>query len=213
MLAISSIIEQKIKQNPWVAQGLAEEIINISQLARVWHAEIEAKTKKEITIEALSMVIRRVLPKINNPPLITNQSLKHLQISVKDNLAERTYVNSDTLRKHYKATSEIISGQKYGFIIHTTGVFETTIIVDEANVATVELVCKDEKLKTKIDNLSAITLFFPEEVIDTYGSYYTILGKLAWQGINLIEVVSTAHELTLITNESDIEPSLRALKS
>lgn len=214
MITISSIVEQKIKSNSWIAESLSQDLINISQLARLWHKEVEEKTKKDITQEALSMVIRRAIQSQKfNGNKTAKSLLKHLQITVRDGLAERTYVNTDTLMRNYKSARDMIESHKYGFITHTTGVFETTIIVDQNHVSTVEFACRTEKLKTEINKLAAITLVLPEEVIQTPGSYYQILGKIAWQGINLIEVVSTSHELTLIVSEEDIEISLKAIKS
>lgn len=216
MISISSIIEQKIKGSPFIADALSKDLINISQLARLWHTEVEEKTKKQITIEALSMAIRRAQPPLaslsETKPTISPSLIKPRQITVKDSLCERTYANSDTLMRNYKASVDMIESHKQGFITHTTGVFETTIIVDAQHVSTVEFSCRTESLKAKIDNLAAVTLGLSEEVIKTPGSYYQILGKLAWNGINLIEVVSTAHELTLIVEESDTEPTLRAIK-
>ena len=46
-----------------------------------------------------------------------------------------------------------------------------------------------------------MTIRLPIENIDISGVYYFILKPLAWGGINIIEMVSTTHEITLVFGE------------
>ena len=44
-----------------------------------------------------------------------------------------------------------------------------------------------------------------KENIEISGIYYYLLKKLAWKGINIVEVISTTNEFTIILNDADVE--------
>ena len=60
-------------------------------------------------------------------------------------------------------------------------------------------------MKKKITNLSSITILIPEAALEIPGVYYTILKKLAWGGVNFIEVVSSFTELTIFIEQKNVE--------
>jgi len=62
-----------------------------------------------------------------------------------------------------------------------------------------------EKLISQRNDLAAVSVNLPPANLDTHGIYYVILKQLAWKGINLVEILSTSHEITLIVASSDVE--------
>ena len=71
---------------------------------------------------------------------------------------------------------------------------------------------KDEVLISKTANLSSITIKLPKENIKISGVYYFIFKKIAWEGINILEVISTTHEFTIILNDDDVDRAFTVLK-
>jgi aspartokinase len=98
------------------------------------------------------------------------------------------------------------------FCTVSQGVLETTIIVSKNVEETVEEIFGDEKRISNFRNLSSITIKLPKETVDTPGAYYTILALLAWEGINVVEVVSTYTELTVIFRDEDVDKAFSTLK-
>jgi aspartokinase len=68
-----------------------------------------------------------------------------------------------------------------------------------------------ERLKAHTTDLSSITVKLPETNTETYGVYYYIMKHLAWEGINIEQVVSTANEFTGIVNSNDIDDAFKIL--
>ena len=62
MKSISSVVENIIKEKPYLEEALAQVLINISSLARAIQPEIEAATKKEVREGAIIMAIKRIHP-------------------------------------------------------------------------------------------------------------------------------------------------------
>jgi len=44
------------------------------------------------------------------------------------------------------------------------------------------------------------------------GLYYYIFKKLAWDGINILEVVSTSNEFTILLKDEDIDKAFSVIK-
>ena len=63
-----------------------------------------------------------------------------------------------------------------------------------------------ERQLLKRDRLAAISIMLPERNLDVYGVYYTILKQLAWKGINVVEIISTSYEITLVVEKDDVKP-------
>lgn len=61
-------------------------------------------------------------------------------------------------------------------------------------------------------NLATITTLLPRDNIEISGIYYFIFKQLAWQNINIIEVISTTNEFTIVVDEEDIDRSFRLLR-
>ena len=62
MKSVSSVVEELIKQKPYIEEALSQDLINISSLARVLQGEIEATLKKEVREGAIIMAIKRIHP-------------------------------------------------------------------------------------------------------------------------------------------------------
>jgi len=46
---------------------------------------------------------------------------------------------------------------------------------------------------------------------EIYGVYYYILKQLAWEGINIVQVVSTSNEFTIVVNQAEIDIAFKIL--
>jgi len=72
---------------------------------------------------------------------------------------------------------------------------------------------KEEDLHLKKENLSAITLKLHERNTQVPGFYYYILKAIAWEGINIAEVISTSNEFTVLINDEDVDRAFSVLKN
>ncbi|MDE2026665.1 MAG: aspartate kinase, partial [Patescibacteria group bacterium] len=104
------------------------------------------------------------------------------------------------------------SKPKYFFTL-TEGVSETTIIASEEVFDEIRKLFTKEIVLSSYKNLSSITIRMPKEVMETPGIFYFFLKSLAWEGINIMEVVSTNLELTLILEDKEVNRAFAILKS
>jgi len=213
MITIQEIIEEKIKQSPFLEKMITDELINISAFARSLIPEIEKRLMKPISESAVIMATKRLSDRIKeNKGEIDIKSTKINDITVKSNISEFTFKNSETLvNNELKLLSETKEYNK--FITFTQGILETTLILDSELVKFVKDIFKNEKLIKYLDGLAVITLKLPQNSLSTPGIYYNILKQLTWYNINIIEVVSTLNEFSIILNNKQIDKAFTILKN
>lgn len=106
----------------------------------------------------------------------------------------------------------MLAEEKDVFCAVSQGIRETTFIASNEAGLAIERIFASENLVAKIDLLSSITIHLPKETAETAGVYYQILKQLAWENINVVEVISTYTELTIIFDENDIDKAFSSLK-
>ncbi len=211
---VSDSVSEIVSRKPFLEEALASGLINLSSLARDIYPEVSQRMEKEVKHGAIVMALKRLKPDVNYQ---INERIKQVvdlmgDITVRSNLADYTYRNSDTLTKNQTHLLEIISKRKEIFYTFSQGIYETTIILSDIIADDITEIFKDEYLTFKIANLSSITIKLPEENTSVFGVYYHILKKLAYEGINILEIISTTHEFTVIVNDRDVDAAFSVLK-
>ncbi len=212
MITIPEAVESIVHKIPFVEAGLAGGILNLSALARVIRPEVKKVVYKDVTEASIVMALRRLPVKKGSLRSLRKGHWKEYEMIVRSNLAEFTVFNSDLGATKYKNLLGLINAQKGYFFTVTQGVFQTTIITSQELEKQVLKVLSRVKIVSRFSNLSSITLRLSQDILKTPGAYYFILMQLAWHGINLIEVVSTFTEFTVILNEKEVDRAFSALK-
>lgn len=215
MTTISETVNEIVSRKPFLEETLASGLINLSSLAREIQPEVCEKLNKDVKHGAIVMALKRLKPTIN---FQINHRVKKVigllgDIIVRSNLVDFTFRNTPTLIKAQTRLLERISSRDDVFFTFSKGIYETTIILSDTMEKEVLDIFKDEKMIYKIKNLSSITIKLPEEVAQVFGVFYHILKKLAYEGINIFELVSTTHEFTVIVNDDTVDSAFSVLKN
>lgn len=212
MITISEKIKEIVKDSPLLEEGLLMGIINLSALARQIKPQIESALIKDISESAVLMALKRFSKNLNRGKIKKEDFLKNINdIIVRSNLNEYTFLNSESIFKNQKLLLHAVEGVKDKFLTFTQGIFESTIIASSKISNEIEKRFSGEKLILRLFNLSAITMKLSPEILHTPGVYYSILKQLAWNNINVIEVVSTSNEFTIILEKDNIDNAFSVL--
>jgi len=213
MITVPSAVEQILKKRPFIEEAFSQELINLSSLARLILPEVRELTFKEVKEGAILMALKRLPKTLRSASRIKDVLGKSHDLIARSNLAEFTVLNSDfSIERHKKIIKEAEETKKY-FLTITQGVFETTIIISKELKERIEEILGKGKVISQFDNLSSITIRLPGKTVLTPGVYYTILKYLAWEGINVVEVVSTFSEFTVILENKEVGHAFSLLKS
>ena len=82
---------------------------------------------------------------------------------------------------------------------------------DAPVVDLVDEIFMHESRIAKTENLSSITVKLPAENTVCPGVYYYIFKELAWDNINIAEVISTTNEFTVVIGDADIHRAFTIL--
>jgi hypothetical protein len=127
-------------------------------------------------------------------------------------LVDFTYKNSDTLIEKQSKLIKLITSEKEIFYTISTGVFETTIVISMSFSEKISQIFKEEVLVASTPSISSITLKLPDDNLKTPGLYYYVFKQIAWEGISVLEVISTTNELSIILKDKDVDKTFSILK-
>jgi hypothetical protein len=215
MKKLSEIVEEEIKRSPFLMESLREGLINISALARKIQKPVEKIIGKGVQTSAIIMSINRLpiqLEQKQEPNLVRFIS-KLRDVRVRSNIVDYTFVSSGTLI--HAQTSLLLRAAELPKSFHSIsqGVTETTILVDESLEKDLIHIFRKEKCIERERDLTVLTFLLPAENRVLYGFYYFILREFAWNGINLVEVISTSNEFTLVVSTKDLDAAFKVLST
>ena len=213
MLSIPVAVETVIKRKPFLEGALVEGLINLSALARQLKPEVEKMVGKEVNDSAVIMALNRLVPRLE---LISTMKVKRVvenmgDIIVRSDLSDYTFVNSPSLYPRQAELLNHIREQKNVFCTFSQGIYETTLIVSEQlNDLVKEIFAEETKIAENHD-LSLITIKLPTDNTICPGVYYYLFKELAWDSINVVEVISTTNEFTIVVGDDDIHRAFSIL--
>lgn len=214
MITITQLLETLIKQKPFVESALVEGLVNISALARQLKPEIEKILKKEVTEASIIMALKRFVAHmdVTMHRKIEKATKGFGDIIVRSNLCDFTFRHSDTLIEKQSKLVKQLARDKDVFYTISSGVFETTIVISSKFEEEVKQIFKEEHLIASSSAISSITLRLPKDNTVIPGLYYHIFKQIAWEGISVLEAISTTNELSIILHNKDVDRAFSVLK-
>jgi hypothetical protein len=212
MITIPETVEMIVKSSLFLEEALSQGIVNLSALARQIKPDVERGVMKEVQEGAIIMALKRLSLKIEKKALKLEVFEGVPNIMLRSNLFEITFANSETLISRQKILLDQLKSQRNFFLTVNQGIFETTIIASRELKDQFLEIFQIEREIARFDNLSSITVQLPKDNPLIPGIYSFILKALAWEGISLIEVVSTCNEFTIILMDKDTDSAFSIIK-
>src|SRR5258708_561695 len=159
---------------------------------------------KSVSEASIIMALKRLETELKPQIQYKNIFKSHPEMIVRSNLFEITLADSESLTKKIVKIFEMYASQQRYFFAMTEGVTETTIIASHDLHNKIMDIVQEEKVIVELTNLSSITIRLPKESIPTPGIFYFFLKSLAWEAINVVEIISTHLEFTIILEHKEI---------
>lgn len=211
MITIGELVNQYLRSHPFIEQAIENDLINYSSLARQIKPGIEKELMKRIEVSAVGMALRRAAHHIQKKgkayPIIRPEEL-----IVRSGIVEYTFEKSETISSSVATFLHATAKEKKYFSVVTEGVFEVAVILSMQYEAKAKEIFQQEKVTSRQDNISAITLRLPTNNVVVPGVYHRFLQKLAWENINIIDIVSTLTEFTILLSEREVDRAFTLLK-
>ena len=202
MVTISHVVQKLVNERVFLQEAMHHGLISHGALAKTLKPDIEAELGKEVKIHAVVMALRRYeeqLHEVHHPIEFDYQSEIILKTDMCDISVQRSPRLFDKLKKLY----DLVSFENGDILNIIHGRSEVSIATNERyRQQTVEFL-KEEKILNVERNLVSLTLTFPQGYFRTPGVIFHIIRNLAWDNINIYEIISTDTELTFIISKRD----------
>lgn len=211
MITITQSVEECVRHAPFIEESISRGLLNLSAYARTIRPSIEEKHMKPVTLASVVMALKRLQPRCRAIAAPRYDFVRLKDITVESTYIEYTFRNSQTLSSLHRSLIDLT--EKHDLCMNfVQGIHESTLIIHRSLEREVDELAQREVVTGKIPDLTLITIRLPSDTVETPGVYYPILKALAWEGINVIEVISVASELTIVLREGDAQRAFGAIK-
>ncbi len=212
MHKISKIVVDWVEEDESILNLGSQELINWSSYARKIRPEIEkimGKVVKEGSIVASLVRYFRNKPSLD--PLLPNDKIIE-RLSIHSNLEgltlERTESNTTLIQKMYSK----LHLEKENFITITQGVNEITVIAEKAIALQLRGNITQKDMIYDKRQLVGVSIKFHLKYLEVPNILFQLHRKISLKRINIIELISTATELTFIIEKKDLSKAMESLQ-
>lgn len=209
MMKISTIVQDIMDNDDLLKSLAARGLLNYMAYARSIQRDVEAKAFKEIQLGSVTAAVARYVNELKPIDLPSEKDIQ--QISLQTNLEGVTYERSEEVSKKIQAIYNEIKVDNKTYITITQGINEITIIAENSVIDIFRQKLKSYSTIYDISEIVGITVKFGLKYMSIPNLFYLLIRKLALRNINIVEIVSTATELTFIINKSNLQIALDQL--
>ncbi len=211
MVTLGQKVEELVNQSPYLRDALSQKMINLSSLARQLRPQIESELIKDVSDSAIFMALQRYSRTLK--PYTAADPAKYLgNLSLRSELFEITVKNSSTLMQKLGEILKRTTHDRSNFLVFTQGIYETTIVASNSLSKKVKESLKDEEIVQEYEGLTALSLQRLGDHIEAIGTLQFPLKIIAWQGISVIEIISTFNELMIIIRDKDVDRAVISVR-
>jgi len=211
MVTVSNVVQKIIDDRVFVQESMQKGIISFSLLAKQIKGDVEDILGKSVKKHAIEMALRRHSEQLK---------IKHKKIQfdyssdiiMKTKICDIAAVRSTTLLEKLKKLYEIVDFERGDILNIIHGTSEVNIVTNERYKQKLLDILKNEKIIITEDSLVSLTMTFSKDFFYTPGVIFNIIRNIAWENINVYEIVSTNTELTFILHKKDAMKGYRALE-
>lgn len=208
-MKISTIV-QDIMENDDLVKSLASKgLLNYMAYARSIQKDVEEKAFKDIQLGSITAAVTRYVNELKPIDLPSEKDIQ--QISLQTNLEGVTYERSEEVSKKIQSIYNEIKVDNKTYITITQGINEITIIAESSVIDIFRQKLKNYSTIYDISEIVGITVKFGLKYMSIPNLFYLLIRKLALRNINIVEIVSTATELTFIINKPNLQIALDQL--
>ncbi|TSC57743.1 MAG: hypothetical protein Greene041619_988 [Candidatus Peregrinibacteria bacterium Greene0416_19] len=211
MLKVSETVAVIVAQSLEASVMLQQGCLNLSAYAKRIQPEVERITKKPVKTGSIVIALSRLGRSLRAERTLLPPPTA-LEVSARSGLMEVTFERTQRNLELFHALQQRVAPSPNDFFVTTQGTAEITIIAPESRLPQIEAVFTGVAPKFVLTNLSALTVRTTEQDIYTPNTFFAILYHFAMQRLNVIELISTYTEVTLIFEEKDLQEGFEILK-
>lgn len=211
LVTISHIVQKIVDQKIYVQESMNNSIISYALLAKQLKPEVEDLFEKKVKTHAIEMALRRYAERLKKDRKEIKFDFSS-DIIMKTQLCDISVSRSPTLIEQLKRLYDIVTFEKGDILNIIQGSTELSIVTNERYKTKFLEMLKREKILNIEEKLISLTMTFSKNFLYTPGVIFSIIRHVAWENINIFEIVSTNTELTIILHKKDAMRAYKALE-
>lgn len=209
MLKISDAVSDILYASPSAHDAMRNGYLNLSAYAAQIQPLVEEKCWKSVKIGSIVVALSRLVPKVVQQDSLYPM-VKLDDLTIKAALCDVSFEKTQHTVEQAQSLTQLFQDKKETFLTFTQSNTEITVI---ASQALLELILEHFLVKPKAiyQNIVGLTAHFSPTYLTEPNIIFSIISTLAHKRINLIEIVSTYTELTMLIEEKDLSVAIGQL--
>ena len=212
MVTISHIVNKLVDERIYLHEALSKGIASYGSVAKHLKPNIEKELGKPVEHTAIVTALRRYSEKLTERFNEVKFNTRHSEVNLKTHIIDINVVKSQELFDKLKRFYDLINFEK-GDILHIIyGRNNVAIVTNERYKEKILNLLQNQKIEKIKEDLVALSFTVGKERIDKPGVLFKITRSLAWENINVIEIISVDVDVTFIIEKKNANKGYNALE-
>lgn len=206
--SITNAVKEVVNNDLSFQDSLQRGYCNISALARIVKPKIDQMLGKNTSVESIVTALKRSRRDYDVPERPIAAILAGSTVSVKTDVAKLSAAKSKrTVEKVARSLTQNVDN----FISVSESIMSITLVFDDALLDNVKGMFSHDDVLEVEDDLAAIIVHSPEEIIKTPGCAIAFYNQLARRHINIEDTVSCYTDTIMLVKMDQVGKAFNAL--
>lgn len=206
--SITNAVKEVVNNDLSFQDSLQRDYCNISALARIIKPQIDQMLGKNTSVESIVTALKRSRRDYDVPERPIAAILAGSTVSVKTDVAKLSAAKS---KKNIEKIAKSLTQNVDNYISVSESIMSITLIFDDALLDDVKAMFGQHDILEVEDDLAAIIVHSPEEIIKTPGCAIAFYNQLARRHINMEDTVSVYTDTIMLVRMDQVGKAFNAL--
>ena len=206
--SITNAVKEVVNNDLSFQDSLQRDYCNISALARIIKPKIDQMLGKNTSIESIVTALKRSRQDYNIPERPIAVILAGSTVSVKTDVAK---VSAAKTKKTVEKVAKSLTQNADNYISVAESMMSITLVFDDVLLEYVKAMFAHDDILEIEDDLAAIIVHSPEEIIKTPGCAIAFYNQLARRHINIEDTVSCYTDTIMLVRMDQVGKAFNAL--
>jgi hypothetical protein len=202
MVTISHVVQDIINKRVFLQEVIRHGIVSYNKLAENIKPDIEKELSKKVKHNAIVMALRRYAGKPEEKKEKISFSYFR-ETLLKTDICYIVIEESETSLSRIQRLYKEIEFKHGGIFNVIQGNYEAGIITNQRYKDKFLELLRDEKILKVVEDLVVLSLEYSKDFSATPGILYNVTRFIAWENINIFNVLHTPRELSFIISKKD----------
>ncbi len=206
--SITNAVKEVVNSDLSFQDSLQRDYCNISALARIVKPQIDQMLSRSTSVESIVTALKRSRRDYDIPERPIAAILAGSTVSVRTDVAKLSAAKSKrTIEKVAKSLTQNVDN----YISVSESIMSITLVFDDALLDDVKVMFGQHDILEVEDDLAAIIVHSPEEIIKTPGCAIAFYNQLARRHINIEDTVSCYTDTIMLVRMDQVGKAFNAL--